>query len=262
MRSQTASSLVFCAWSRRCSTNISSTCAPSSFGAASSAQPPVRHRPRHLVRCLLRLGGAAVLHHSGLGISGARLRSAHRLSRGQQHPAAVRAGRVAGISRASGLSDACRAYGLEGWENIDKGTIAEAIGRGSWRGKYTPEEIMRLLRRRRAYGGALLRAQLRGRGRLPPADTERVTWWSNIVRRRSRRSRPAACRSTCRCGTWSRRTSPRSSTNCSAASTQAMAMTIRSMIADGKWSYDRFEQWLSSQQRCCLAASRQRAARH
>ena len=31
------------------------------------------------------------------------------------------------------LSDACRAYGIEGWERIDKETIAKAIGDGTWR---------------------------------------------------------------------------------------------------------------------------------
>jgi hypothetical protein len=32
------------------------------------------------------------------------------------------------------LSDACRAYGLDGWEGIDKEDIAKAIGDGTWRG--------------------------------------------------------------------------------------------------------------------------------
>jgi hypothetical protein len=31
------------------------------------------------------------------------------------------------------LSDACRTYGIEGWENIDKPDIAKAIGEGRWR---------------------------------------------------------------------------------------------------------------------------------
>jgi hypothetical protein len=31
-----------------------------------------------------------------------------------------------------GLSDACRAYGIEGWENIDKPAIARAIAEGRW----------------------------------------------------------------------------------------------------------------------------------
>ena len=30
------------------------------------------------------------------------------------------------------LSDACRAYGIPGWENIDKEEIAKAIGEGRW----------------------------------------------------------------------------------------------------------------------------------
>jgi hypothetical protein len=30
------------------------------------------------------------------------------------------------------LPDACRSYGVEGWENIDKGTIAKDIGEGRW----------------------------------------------------------------------------------------------------------------------------------
>ena len=47
------------------------------------------------------------------------------------------------------LSDACRAYGIEGWERIDKETMAEDIGRGLWR-KYGRESVLELLRRRRA----------------------------------------------------------------------------------------------------------------
>jgi hypothetical protein len=41
-----------------------------------------------------------------------------------------------------GLSDACRAYGLEGWERIDKGDIAKSIGDGTWRGRYSPQDVV------------------------------------------------------------------------------------------------------------------------
>ena len=47
-----------------------------------------------------------------------------------------------------GLSDACRAYGIEGWENIDKPAIAKAIAEGRWR-EYGKEAVSRLLRRGR-----------------------------------------------------------------------------------------------------------------
>jgi hypothetical protein len=76
------------------------------------------------------------------------------------------------------LSDACRAYGVEGWERIDKETIARDIGEGRWRDygreivfEYCEEDVRMSVR--------LLRAQLRGCPDLPFADVERVLWWSN-----------------------------------------------------------------------------------
>ena len=38
------------------------------------------------------------------------------------------------------LPDACRAYGIEGWEQIDKGTMAQDIGEGRWR-KYGQDAV-------------------------------------------------------------------------------------------------------------------------
>ena len=107
------------------------------------------------------------------------------------------------------LPDACHAYDLEGWKGIDKERIAEAIGTGTWPGKYTPEEILNYCAEDVRMEARLLRAQLRGRGRFPPADTERTIWWSEYSRRRLRRSRREACQSTCRCGTWFKKISKR-----------------------------------------------------
>jgi hypothetical protein len=39
------------------------------------------------------------------------------------------------VKQRKGLSAACRAYGLPGWEAIDKEDISEAIGKGTWRGR-------------------------------------------------------------------------------------------------------------------------------
>jgi hypothetical protein len=77
------------------------------------------------------------------------------------------------------LSDACRAYGLEGWERIDKDTIAKAIGDGSWREQYTPEQILAYCDEDVRMETLLLRAQLCGGNGLLPANTERVLHWSN-----------------------------------------------------------------------------------
>jgi len=38
------------------------------------------------------------------------------------------------------LADACRAYGIDGWENLDKPTIAKDIGEGRWQ-KYGREVV-------------------------------------------------------------------------------------------------------------------------
>ena len=77
------------------------------------------------------------------------------------------------------LPDACRAYGLEGWEHIDKDTIVKAIGDGSWREHYGPEEILDYCEEDVRMEARLLRAQLCGRPGLLPADVPYVLHWSN-----------------------------------------------------------------------------------
>ena len=78
------------------------------------------------------------------------------------------------------LPDACRAYGIEGWERIDKDDIAQAIGNGTWRGRYSPEEILAYCAEDVRMELLLLRAQVLGRGKqLRPVDVPRVLHWSN-----------------------------------------------------------------------------------
>jgi len=74
--------------------------------------------------------------------------------------------------------DACRAYGIEGWERIDKEQISEDIGTGNWR-KYGKEAVLNYCEEDVKKSAELLRAQLRGRLGLPPADVPRVLYWSN-----------------------------------------------------------------------------------
>ena len=83
-----------------------------------------------------------------------------------------------------GLADACRAYGIEGWENIDKPAIAKAIAEGRWR-EYGTEAVLDYCEEDVKNSAKLLRAQLRrycdqlGRILLPAADVPRVLHWSN-----------------------------------------------------------------------------------
>ena len=60
------------------------------------------------------------------------------------------------------LPDACRAYGIEGWERIDKEQISEDIGTGNWR-KYGKEAVLNYCEEDVKKSAELLRAQLRGR---------------------------------------------------------------------------------------------------
>ena len=59
------------------------------------------------------------------------------------------------------LSDACRAYGIAGWESIDKESIAQDIGEGRWR-DYGQEAVFNYCEEDVRASTLLLRAQLRG----------------------------------------------------------------------------------------------------
>jgi DNA polymerase I len=76
------------------------------------------------------------------------------------------------------LSDACRAYEVEGWENIDKEQMAKDIGEGRWR-DYGQECVFEYCEEDVRASSALLEKLLIGRARFRPTDVERVLHWSN-----------------------------------------------------------------------------------
>jgi DNA polymerase I len=76
------------------------------------------------------------------------------------------------------LSDACRAYGIEGWERIDKEVIAKDIGEGRWQ-KYGRETVFEYCAEDVRASTLLLRKQLNRHHRLPAADVDLVLHWSN-----------------------------------------------------------------------------------
>jgi hypothetical protein len=78
-----------------------------------------------------------------------------------------------------GLEAACRAYDLHGWVGIDKDAIRKAIGDGTWRGRYSPQEIVDYCEEDVRMEVALLRMQLQPHASLPAADIPRVIWWSD-----------------------------------------------------------------------------------
>lgn len=81
--------------------------------------------------------------------------------------------------RPNKLPDACKAYGIEGWERIDKPSIAEAIGNGTWPGRYSPQEIFDYCEEDVRATAELLRAQIRPNRNSLIVDVDRVLHWSN-----------------------------------------------------------------------------------
>jgi DNA polymerase I len=76
------------------------------------------------------------------------------------------------------LSDACCAYGIEGWERVNKDTIAEDIGAGCWQ-KYGRDIVLAYCEEDVRMSVRLLRRTIIGNAMFPPADVARVLHWSN-----------------------------------------------------------------------------------
>jgi DNA polymerase I len=141
------------------------------------------------------------------------------------------------------LASVCRAYGLEGWERIDKGAIAADIGNGLWQ-NYGSAAVFEYCEEDVRMSAALLRAQLRPHGDMPAADVPRVLHWSNysakVVARIQATGMPIDM------GLWN-------------LVQENKAAVVRELLRrhdpssgsedpiytpEGEWSYVRFENWL------------------
>jgi DNA polymerase-1 len=141
------------------------------------------------------------------------------------------------------LSDACHAYGIDGWERIDKDTIAKDIGEGRWR-NHGHEQVFEYCEEDVRMSARLLCAQLRGRPGLPPADVERALYWSNYsakcIALIQARGMPIDMTLWCLVqenkgaviGEFLRRFDP------------SYGSDDPIYTPEGEWSYERFEQWL------------------
>jgi hypothetical protein len=148
-----------------------------------------------------------------------------------------------------GLSDACRAYGIDGWENIDKPVIAKAIAEGRWR-EYGKQAVLDYCEEDVKNSVKLLRAQLRcycdqsGRTLLPAADVPHVLHWSNYsakaVARIQARGMPIDI------ALWNLVQENRRSVIGELLRQFDPSYNSENPIfgRDGEWSYARFEYWL------------------
>jgi hypothetical protein len=141
------------------------------------------------------------------------------------------------------LSDACRAYGIEGWEQIDKEAISKDIGEGHWR-KYGREGVLGYNEEDVRMEMELLRRQLRGRPGLLPANVELVLHWSNYsaksIAQIQARGMPIDT------PLWDLAQENKASVVLDLIRqldpSQGSECPIYNL--DGEWSYDRLERWL------------------
>jgi hypothetical protein len=80
--------------------------------------------------------------------------------------------------RGKKLPDACRAYDIHGWENLDKGSIARDIGEGRWR-MHGQEKVFEYCEEDVRKSTELLRKQIGGHGRFQRASVPHVLLWSD-----------------------------------------------------------------------------------
>jgi DNA polymerase I len=144
-----------------------------------------------------------------------------------------------------GLRDACRAFGIEGWESIDKGTIAEDIGEGRWQ-LYGREAVFDYCEEDVRKSAELLIKQLQGRSRYQPASVEHVLHWSNYsakaIAQIQARGMPIDMplwnavqeNKTAVVGDLLRQFDP------------SYGSDDPIYTPEGEWSYERFERWLAS----------------
>jgi hypothetical protein len=149
------------------------------------------------------------------------------------------------------LKDACRAYGIHGWENIDKGDISESIGNGTWRGRYSPQEIVDYCEEDVKRTVELLRKQLRphldmyGRVRLPAADVDRVIWWSEYSAKAISRIQARGMPIDINLWNLVQENKPAVIGELLRQFDPSYGDDDPIYTPDGNWSYARFEQWLA-----------------
>ena len=115
------------------------------------ATPPFDIGPDTLFVAYSAWAEMTVLQGIGLAIPSSHLRPAHHLSRRQQRPAALRTRHSEDVSRQRAWRPPAALTVSRVGLASTKTPCAQAIGDGSWRGKYSPEQILALLRRRRAH---------------------------------------------------------------------------------------------------------------
>jgi DNA polymerase-1 len=143
------------------------------------------------------------------------------------------------------LPDACRAYKIEGWEQIDKETMSKDIGEGRWR-DYRQDLVFEYCEEDVKKSTELLIKQLRGHGKLQRASVEHVLHWSNysakVVSQIQAKGMPI--------DSWLWNLVQENKAAIIAALVRKFDFSQNTehpiYTLEGEWSYERFEHWLVS----------------
>jgi hypothetical protein len=141
------------------------------------------------------------------------------------------------------LADACRTYGIEGWERIDKETIARDIGEGRWQ-QHGRDTVLDYCAEDGRAETELLRRQLRGCGLFAPVSVPHVLHWSNYsakcITLIQARGMPIDMK------LWNLVQENKKAVIAKLIRRLDVSQTSNCPVymPEGEWSYDRFERWL------------------
>jgi hypothetical protein len=142
------------------------------------------------------------------------------------------------------LAAACRAYDIEGWENIDKETIAEEIGRGNWR-RYGQQAVFDYCEEDVKKSAELLRAMLRPhRNRLAIPNTDLILHWSNYSAKAIALIQAKGMPIDVELWNLAQENKPPVIRELLRQLDPSHTSDDPIYTLDGQWSYARFEQWL------------------
>ena len=142
------------------------------------------------------------------------------------------------------LASACRAYAIEGWEGIDKGTIAQDIGEGRWE-KYGTAAVFEYCEEDVRMSAKLLRALLLGDQAHPAADIECVLHWSNYSAKSTALIQAAGMPIDMPLWNLVQENKPVVVRSLIAQHDPSQGGAETIYTSEGEWSSQRFEQWLA-----------------
>jgi hypothetical protein len=206
--------------------------------------PPFDIGPRHALHCIQCVGRNDMLSCARLEIPGAHLRFAYRVFIHQQHPVALRTGRGSKEAAQAAVGRLPNVWPRR-LERDRKGDIVAAIGNGTWRERYSPQDVMDYCEEDDRMEADLFLALLCGTYFFEPADPQNIMYWSEYgakaVARIQARGMPIDL------PLWHLVQENKAAVI--SALLQKYDPSYGSPCAiyspEGEWAYDRFAQWLS-----------------